>query len=483
MNDTVGEGTSSRLRPGERIGRYRLLAPLASGGMAEVWAAKPDGRLGLSRTVALKVVRAEYAADSEYTRMLIDEATVASAIHHPNVCDLLELDRHEELIFMVMEWIAGDSLAGLLHKGSEIAPLKYHLAARIVADACAGAHAAHEATDQEGAPLGIVHRDISPPNILLSLQGQVKVSDFGIAKARHQLHSRTKTGEVKGKFAYVPPEQIVGGAVDRRADVYALGCVLYVATLGLRPFGSGPQAMHKILEGEYRKPSELKPNYPKDLEAIIVTALAQDAENRFPTANAMRLALEEWMADREQVIGAPEIAHLVQRRLSTTKRAAIEELRKLSRASTLSLLARGLEIVEREQTPTAGSGLVAAPSGWSGRATGESEPTFVDHEGAIEGKRKSMRSIRPWTLQAGDPLAATLRPSKRSRSGHPRPSARPTRTSVKPRGPKLANRPPAAAQLPPPANAAPDRPSSTLLLLLGTIILLLLALIVLLAIR
>lgn len=482
MSDTATDGATTRLHSGERIGRYRLLAPLASGGMAEVWAAKPEGKLGLSRTVAMKVVRPEYASDAEYTRMLIDEATVASSIHHPNVCDLLELDKHDDLIFMVMEWIAGDSLAGLLHKGAEIAPLKYHLAARIIADACAGAHAAHEATDQDGAPLGIVHRDISPPNILLSLQGQVKVSDFGIAKARHQLHSRTKTGEVKGKFAYIPPEQIVGGTVDRRADVYALGCVLYVATLGLRPFGSGPQAMRKILEGHYKRPSELKPNYPKDLEQVIVTALAQNAGDRFQTAEEMRLALEEWMADREHVVGAPELAHLVQRRLSAEKRAAIEELRKLSRATTLSMLTRGLEVVEREQTPTAGSGLVAVPSTWDPRATGDSERTYLDPESSGAQQRSVRGSVLPRRLETGNPSAVTVRPGKPVRS------TRPARRSGSPSRPAARNSGrPAAAPATRRASRAPrsapaSRGVNTLMLaLLGAIVLLLLVLIALLA--
>lgn len=495
VHDSVGEGMSSRLRPGERIGRYRLLAPLASGGMAEVWAAKPEGKLGLSRTVAMKVVRAEYAADAEYTRMLIDEATVASAVHHPNVCDLLELDQQDDLIFMVMEWVAGDSLAGLLHRGAEIVPLKYHLAARIVADACAGAHAAHEATDPEGAPLGIVHRDISPPNILLSLQGQVKVSDFGIAKARHQLHSRTKTGEVKGKFAYIPPEQIVGGTVDRRADIYALGCVLYVATLGLRPFGSGPQAMHKILEGHYRRPTELKPTYPEDLEAIILTALAPAMEDRFETAEAMRLALEEWMADHDHVVGPPEIARVVQRRLSPEKRAAIEELRKLSRGTTLSALARGLEVVEREQTPTAGSGLSAIPGAWDPRTTSSDvEPERQGTPPPSVRPRSAARSVRPRASPQRNSDATMRQPPQTSTSRRPdRLSAGPGRPRSTPSGapPRRSGRPPTTTRPAPrptgssraaPGPASPP-PNPALLALLGTIVALLLVLVVLLATR
>ncbi len=424
MSDPKSDTFSSRLKPGDRVGRYRLLAPLASGGMAEVWAAKPEGRLGLSRTVAMKVVKAEYAADSEYTRMLIDEATVASAIHHPNVCDLLELDQHEELIFMVMEWVAGDSLAGLLHQSTKLHPLKYHHAARIVADACAGTHAAHEACDTDGMPLGIVHRDISPPNILLSLQGQVKVSDFGIAKARHQLHSRTRTGEIKGKFAYIPTEQIVGDAVDRRADVYALGCVLYVATLGLRPFGSGPQAMNKILNGQFKRPRELKPNYPEDLETVVVKALQQDRNDRYQTADDMRVALEEWLVDRDQVVTSDDLAALVRRRLSEEKRAAIEELRKLSRVATKEDLMRGLEVVEREQTPTAGSGLVTIPEGLLPPRPPRDDDTLPNQgppPPSADSRPASERTIRRRQAEAERP---TVRPGARpSQAGSGRPTA------------------------------------------------------------
>ncbi|HYP89914.1 MAG TPA: serine/threonine-protein kinase, partial [Polyangiaceae bacterium] len=245
VDDTIG--------PGDEIGRYQLISRLASGGMGEVWTAKATGS-GFARTVALKLVRSEMSGDENYARMFIDEATVASSIHHPNVCETYELGKHGDRLFMAMEWIAGDSLAGLLRQGDYLVALDVRIAARIIADACAGLHAAHETVGPDGASLGVVHRDISPPNILISMQGQAKVSDFGIAKARHQLHERTKTGEVKGKFAYIAPEQITGHPVDRRADVYAMGCVLYVATLGSRPFGNGADALRKILSNKYKSP-------------------------------------------------------------------------------------------------------------------------------------------------------------------------------------------------------------------------------------
>ncbi len=214
---------SARVQPGQLIGRYRLLFPIAAGGMAEVWAAKPEGA-GISRAVALKLVRPEFAIEAEYARMFIDEAVIASTIRHPNICETYELGRDENLLFMVMEWVAGDTLSGLM-RGSALTPLPYEIAVRVCAEACAGLHAAHEAKDADGNSLGVVHRDISPPNILVSVNGHVKVSDFGIAKAANQLHARTRTGEIKGKLAYIPPEQVLGHGIDRRVDVYAMGCV------------------------------------------------------------------------------------------------------------------------------------------------------------------------------------------------------------------------------------------------------------------
>lgn len=401
--DKAHQGSGS-LRIGNLVGRYKLLAPLAAGGMAHVWAAKPEGKLGFSRTVALKVVRPEYTADTEYARMLIDEATVAGAIHHPNVCELYELDEVDGLLFMVMEWVAGDSLAGLLHQGSKLKPIRYQYAARVVADACAGVHAAHEAVDADGRSLNIVHRDISPPNILLSQEGQIKVSDFGIAKARYQLHERTRTGDIKGKFAYIPPEQILGKGVSRRSDVYALGCVLYVATLGLRPFGRGPGAMPKILRGQYRKPRELLETYPEELDAIIVKALSSDPAGRFETAEEMRLALEQWISTSGNVVTPSDIARVVRRRLNPERRQTIEALRHTNKSLLLALAERAAREIpdgEATQTPTASSGLVLRPDELSGSTRTGPESCTPGPEQSDSGARGA-----PTRAAVSDPAGA-----------------------------------------------------------------------------
>jgi serine/threonine protein kinase len=358
------ESDSPMLAAGKMVGRYRLLSLVASGGMAQIWAAKPESG-GFSRTVALKVVRPEYATDDEYRRMLIDEAAAASAVHHPNVCEIFELGQHEEVVFIAMEWVPGDSIAGLIRQRTQYVPFNYALAARVISDACAGLHAAHNATGSDGQPMNIVHRDISPQNILLSSQGHVKVTDFGIAKARDQIHSRTRTGEIKGKFAYISPEQILGKTVDHRSDVYAMGCVLFVTTLGLRPFGRGTHAvMSKIVQGDFKAPRELVPTYPERLERIVVRALSRNPDDRFQTSEEMRLALEEWLAKSGKIVTHTDIARAVNERLNPKVRDQIQALRTANRFTPQTAIADredGEDAEDSWELPTAVSGLIQLP--------------------------------------------------------------------------------------------------------------------------
>lgn len=318
--------------------------------MAQVWAARPESG-GLARTVVIKLVLPQFATDEQYARMFIDEAMVASSIRHPNVCEILELGKHDGLLFMVLEWVPGDTISGLVQRTRE--PLPYAIAARVIADACAGLHAAHEALGPEGLPLGVVHRDISPQNILVSLNGHPKLSDFGIAKARLQLHARTAVGEIKGKFAYVAPEQIRSGHVDRRADVYSMGCVLYVASTGQRPFGAGASALGKIVQGSYALPSELRSDYPAELEEIIRKALSPTPDGRFQTAEEMQVALEHWLLSLNSPVTHAQVAALVAERLSAERHSLIDVLRSTARIVPETVAVRLSTLHERTNTPTA----------------------------------------------------------------------------------------------------------------------------------
>ena len=217
-----------RQRP---FGRYSLICRLASGGMANLYLAQLSGKEGFEKLVAIKRIHEHLSEEQDFIRMFIDEARLVSRISHPNVAQVIELDRFEESHFIAMEYVDGEGLHALLRRTKPKLPL----VARIIAHTAAGLHAAHELQDQKGNPMGVVHRDVSPQNILISYLGAVKVVDFGVARARGNLHE-TNIGTVKGKLAYMSPEQVQSGPVDRRSDVFALGIVLYEATTFRRLF-------------------------------------------------------------------------------------------------------------------------------------------------------------------------------------------------------------------------------------------------------
>src|SRR5579872_6472081 len=200
--------STSDLGPGARLGRYELLLPIAYGGMARVWAARQHGQRGFSKTVAIKTILPHLAHNPEFEKMFLDEARIAAGVHHPNVTEIYDLGEEGRVLYLAMEWVNGDSLVHLLRgmQGKTSQPIEPRIAARIIADACAGLHAAHELTDDDGRLLNVVHRDVSPHNILVSLEGTVKMTDFGVAKALGQTHQETAAGQVKGKVAYMAPE-------------------------------------------------------------------------------------------------------------------------------------------------------------------------------------------------------------------------------------------------------------------------------------
>ncbi|MDB4945614.1 MAG: serine/threonine protein kinase [Labilithrix sp.] len=321
------------LQPGMRLGRYELLVPIARGGMARVWAARLHGQRGFQKLVAIKVILPHLAQEPEFERMFLDEARIASGVHHPNVCEIYELGEEQRTLYLVMEWVSGDSFSRVLRASGRTEAVDPRVVARIVADACAGLHAAHELTDDDGRPMGVVHRDLSPHNILLTADGTAKVCDFGVAKALGQLHEATSAGQLKGKIAYMAPEQITGSDVDRRSDVFSMGCVLYEATTGVRPFrGEGDhQVMHAVLKGEVAPPTTLVRGYPMELERIVMRALAPKPLLRFPTAERMRFALEELLA-RGALVTQANVAQMVKSRIGEGIERRRERIRQASLA-------------------------------------------------------------------------------------------------------------------------------------------------------
>ena len=275
--------------PGYTLGRYELLAPLASGGFATVWIARLRGARGFQKLIAVKVMTSSDEDDDDLERMFLDEATLASRIEHPNVVEILDLGEQEGMLYQAMELVEGERLSLLRRPGH--VPLS--VVVDVGAQAAAGLHAAHELVDRRGQPLGLVHRDVSPQNLLITHEGLLKLVDFGIAKAASNSH-RTKLGQIKGKVAYMAPEQVRGLPVDRRTDVFALGIVLYELATGHHPFRGRDQGMTlvNVCRQTPAAPSSLRPDLPTGLDEVLLRALAKDPGARHPTMAQLGAALE-----------------------------------------------------------------------------------------------------------------------------------------------------------------------------------------------
>ena len=277
------------------VGRYALFGAFASGGMATVHLGRLLGPVGFSRTVAIKRLQPHLANDHAKVRMLLDEARLSARIRHPNVVPTLDVVEDQGELLIVMEYVHGDSLATfqkLAAAANERVPLG--IAVRVIVAALHGLHAAHETRSERGTPLGIVHRDVSPQNMLIGFDGVTRVADFGIAKAEGNLHT-TCAGEIKGKLAYMPPEQVHGAALDRRTDIYAASVVLWELLTGRRLFLREHQLaiIHAILRDEILPPSAFVPEIPPVLDAIVMKGLHRDPDRRFATAEEMALELAE----------------------------------------------------------------------------------------------------------------------------------------------------------------------------------------------
>ncbi len=294
------------------LGSYQLLAPIGIGGMGRVWVARETRIIpgtGKWRLMAVKTALAEDGASQDFFRTLFDEARIASLLTHPNVCTIHVVEKERGVDYLVMDYSDGASLREFLDAVPN-KKLDMHVAARIVARVCSGLQAAHDLVAEDGEPLGVVHRDVSPQNVLIAANGQVRITDFGVAKARGQLHAPTQTGEVKGKIAYMAPEQVTTKDIDRRVDVFAIGCVLYEATVGQRPFHGGDalSTLYQLLEEPIVPPSARAEGYPPELEAIVLKAMERDREQRYPSASEFGRALERWFISEKATVTDADVA-------------------------------------------------------------------------------------------------------------------------------------------------------------------------------
>jgi serine/threonine protein kinase len=394
---------------GAQLGRYRLIRRLAGGGMAEVYLARFAGAAGFERDMVLKRIRPELAQSPDFVRMLLDEARIAATLHHPNIVQAFDVEEVGGEYFIAMEYLDGIDLRNvqlILEERGELLPLENAL--HICAGLAAGLEHAHTMRDDEGRPLRIVHRDVSPHNVLLTRGGGVKLVDFGIAKSENR-QTQTLHGGLKGKLGYMSPEQVRGEDIDHRSDLFSLGIILFELTTGTYLYSGRSEydLLHQIAEGDIQPPSRVDPAYPPALEELVMKALAKDRDERYGSAGEIHADLEAFARDRGLSLSVRSLAGLVgelaevharTRRESGTFTPWVANLAMKAGAEELSL-DEALDSLEdadpgRAPTPPTGLGLAdtqRAPSlgealeSLAAESGGVPEPA-VAPEGEIEGE-------------------------------------------------------------------------------------------------
>jgi eukaryotic-like serine/threonine-protein kinase len=374
-----------------QYGKYVLLKRLALGGMAEIFLARQSGAAGFQKLVVLKRILPQFSSESSFVEMFLDEGRLGATLTHPNIVQIYDLGEAEGAYFIAMEFVAGQDLYMISRKALERGPpVPPAIAARIVANMAEGLHCAHTAKDFKGNALNIVHRDVSPSNVIVSYDGAVKLLDFGIAKAESQT-TKTQGGTLKGKYSYMSPEQIRGEPLDGRSDVFALGIVLYESITGRRLYKGSSELsiINAVLNGDVRAPSSLVPEIPSELDSICLKALEKNIKKRYASAQEMQLELERFLASQS---AGPASVALRQYMMSlfneeyTMYQALLAELPTAKPEELAELLAK-----QRERS---GSGSGRSGSGSrSGRPETGSDPASDGHNTAIT-LRKPMSAAR-----------------------------------------------------------------------------------------
>ncbi len=299
-----GEAGRSDFQPGQSYGKYTLIERIAIGGMAEIFLAKQSGVEGFEKTIALKRIRPHLSHDENFVRMFLNEAKLAAELSHPNIVQIYDLGRVNDSHFIAMEYVSGRDMSRVIPKCRALDipfPLEYAL--KIASNTLEALYYAHNKTDQAGNPLHVVHRDVTPENILVAFSGSVKIADFGIAKATASIGGRaeTKAGEIKGKLSYMSPEQCMGKDVDHRSDIFSLGVVLYEWITGFKLFtGDNDLAvMNNIIEGKIYPPSYFRDGVPDVVETILMKALEKERRRRYQSAWDMQFDIDTFLASNE----------------------------------------------------------------------------------------------------------------------------------------------------------------------------------------
>jgi serine/threonine-protein kinase len=378
------------------VDRYAIYDAIASGGMATVHLGRLIGTAGFLRTVAIKRLHSQFAHDVDFTAMFLDEARLASRIQHPNVVSTLDVVMKDDELLLVMEYIRGESLSRLIRRARDAGqPLPPRVVVAIMSGALHGLHAAHEAVDEKNASLGLVHRDMSPQNVLVGTDGIARVLDFGVAKAAGRVHT-TRDGDIKGKVLYMAPEQLLAQPLTRTADVYAAGVVLFEALTSVRMFAGENEgaALTKIIHNEIQLPSQIDPALAP-FDRIVRRATAAESSGRYPTALAMAGELEAYCG--------PAASHA---EVSACMQGLVGEL--------LDQRARIVAEIERSSTrskpplpmPPSGSGIKASGTGIS--SAGRPSPALLPEPGATSVITPAAPPKRSSAALAGFALLLTL---------------------------------------------------------------------------
>ncbi len=300
---------------GMRFGKYRLLRKIATGGMAEIFLASIEGPDDFSKTCVIKKILPEYAKLTDFTNMLVTEAKVAALLNHPNIVGVFDFGRIGENYFIAMEWVDGCSLESLIKQSAQVKqPLGPRVAVQVGIPLCEALDYAHNMTRPDGLALNLVHRDVTPGNVLISNSGLVKLTDFGVVKVSSNPNA-TQAGVVKGKFAYMSPEQVKSEPVDRRSDVFSTGIVLYELAVGRWLFRRPEMAavVNAVANAEVPPPSSIINGFPQDLEMVLMRALAKDKNDRYATCREFLADLESFRSGRQWTSSTRELAALQRR--------------------------------------------------------------------------------------------------------------------------------------------------------------------------
>jgi len=384
----------------ETFGRYQLIRKLAMGGMAEIYLAKQKGIEGFEKTLVVKRILPHLSENEDFVRMFRQEARTAARLNHANIAQIFDLGKEEETgaEYIAMEFIHGEDVRRISKQAEALGrEIPLGLVMRIVADACAGLDYAHKHSDENGRPLDIVHRDVSPQNILVSFDGSVKVVDFGIAKAADQA-TVTQSGVLKGKYSYMSPEQAAGQRVDCRTDVFAIGVVLWELLTGARLFkrASDVATLNAVAECRVDPPSSVNPSLPPDVDDLVMRALARDLNERYQEALQLQVAIEDWLVRNQQAASSAHLAAFMQ---DLYAERLAEESRLSESGVGRSKLSRSLQQLREDEN-------LKRPSGPKARLVSRQE------EGVSS--KEATSAVRPSRIRSGfTPSLRTATPSKR----------------------------------------------------------------------